>query len=506
MAKQLIKKIVVNKNDEVALIVEKVIDAAAKEIVLNIPRFSKLADSLANFHLIKRESKLLEKKIIIESVDDKAIELANLAGLESLNPVLARSRRQFSDIVSGRLSKEEPEENFTKKRKTAEAAKHREAPFPFRKVLKWSFAGVLIVAALILVFRVLPRAEIKAITKKISWSYADSIIAEKLGTVNPLQAKIPAQVFVQDRSLSFSFPASGKKKVEQKAAGKITIYNAYSSDPQPLVATTRFVTPDGKIFRLTKGLTVPGAKIVSGKIIASSIETSVVADKSGTEYNIGPVNYFSVPGFEGTPKYQGFYGESKAPMSGGFIGEVPFPTDEDVRMAKQESLAKIEEALKDQISAQIPPDFKVIDGAAHFNASKQNVKTSVDEERNFTVVVEAVMKLLAFREQDLIEMLLGRARAEVGDEYRLKDYDLSYGKARIDVDRGLISFPVEFKGVLSKLPDPAVLRGQVLGKSEDELRALVLSLSDLETAQISLWPFWVRKVPNREEKVKIFIE
>src|SRR3989344_1083263 len=93
------EKITVNKRDEAAEVVEKIIDSQAEEIVLSVPRFSKLTDSLSNFHLIRREADLLKKKIIIESVDDKAIELASLAKLESVNPFFVKSRRQFSDIV-----------------------------------------------------------------------------------------------------------------------------------------------------------------------------------------------------------------------------------------------------------------------------------------------------------------------------------------------------------------------------------------------------------------------
>ncbi|MBI2025139.1 MAG: hypothetical protein HYT03_03585 [Candidatus Harrisonbacteria bacterium] len=102
-----IQKLTVGRTDEVALVVEKIIDSEAGEVIMNIPRFSRLADSLANFHLIAREAKLLRKKIVIESVDDKIIELAGLAGLESLNPFLTRSRKQFYDIVSATQDKEE---------------------------------------------------------------------------------------------------------------------------------------------------------------------------------------------------------------------------------------------------------------------------------------------------------------------------------------------------------------------------------------------------------------
>ncbi|MEK7192245.1 MAG: hypothetical protein AAB646_01890 [Patescibacteria group bacterium] len=511
MAKHSLKKIAINKNDEVALVVEKIIDSQAREIVLNIPRFSRLADSLANFHLIKRESNLLDKKIIVESVDDKAIELASLAGLESLNPVLIRSRRQFSDIVSSRIERGEESDGIAVKKKAASRIVHEDKSadspkFPLAKTIALSGMAAMLILIIVLAADVLPRAEIKVVTKKISWNFKDSVIAEKLAAINPNTAKIPAQIFAETKTLQLPYPASGKKTVNKKAAGKITIYNAYSSDPQPLVATTRFVTPDGKIFRLTKGLVVPGAKIVSGKIIASSIETAVAADKPGADYNIGPVNYFSVPGFEGTPKYQGFYGESKEPMAGGFIGEVPYPTDDDIKKSKADALEKVESVLKDQVLAQIPPDFKVIDGASSFNILKQSINAEVDLAGNFSVVAEAAMKIAAFREQDLLAMLKERAEKEIGADYQFKDFELTYERVRFDPKSSILTFGADFKSSVAKFPDIDTLKEQILGKSEAELRALVLSLADLETAQISLWPFWVNRVPTSETKVKITVE
>ncbi len=550
MVKQPIKKILVNKSDEVALVVEKIIDADAKEVILNIPRFSKLADSLANFHLIKRESKLLNKKIIIESVDDKVIELAGLSGLESLNPVFLRSRRQFSDIVSSRSERSDAEEDSVNQKKVAETVRGKgifgvlkgfrpKSFFPkirlpsrlrataglptgqagksarnsegggssmFRRMMWGAGAAVMLGIIAWLVLVILPRAEVKAVTKKNSWVYKDAIVAEKLSAIDSAKSKIPAQIFSERKTLESRYPATGKKAVQKKATGKITVYNAYSSDPQPLVASTRFVTPDGKIFRLAKGTTIPGAKIVSGKVIPSSIDLSVIADKPGSDYNIGPVNYFSVPGFEGTPKYQGFYGESKDPMSGGVIGEVPVPTDSDIKLAKTEAVAKIEAELKDKITGKIPSSLKIIDGASSFVVLSQKVNQETDEAGNFVVTIEARLDLGAFKEEDLLKMLSLKMKKDIGAEYSFKSQEIIYAKARLDSDAGRLSFPLDFKSVASRSVDMDLLRQQVLGKTEADLRALILTLPDLDTAHISLWPFWVTRVPTAPSKVKIVVE
>ncbi len=524
-----IQKIVVSKSDEVALVVEKIIDSDAKELVLNIPRFSRLSDSLANFHLIKRETKLLDKKIIVESVDDKVIELSGLAGLESLNPILSRSRRQFYDIVSSKRSREEAEEAHIKKKKLVESvppvpgfvSSFRWPKIKLKKYILVFPLAVLFIAILVLVTTILPRAEIKIKTVKANWSYSDSVRAEKLAAIDPVNAIVPAQVFSQKEGLRLSFPATGKKNIEQKATGKITIYNAYSSDPQPLVVTTRFITPDGKIFRLPKSVIVPGAKIIEGKIIPLTLETSVVADKPGSEYNIGPVSYFSIPGFKGTPKYQAFYAESKETMEGGFIGETAFPTNEDLKKGKAEVVKKLEQSLKEKITAQIPPEFKILDGAINFVVGKQNVITEVaapdrgeprpietgrEDGGNFAISSEAAINAIAFKETDVLAMLSAKIAKEVGEGYEMKEFNLAYEKTRADFNSGRLSFPVKFTSILAKKIDVDSLRGSIRGKSEAALRTIIYDLPGLESAVISLWPFWVQSVPSGENKITITVD
>src|SRR3989338_6335029 len=95
-------RIHVDKNDEPVSVAEKIISAEAEEIFLNIPKFSKFAEFADNFHLIKREADALGKKLIIESVDDKVIEMSGMIGIDAVNPVFTRYRKQFSDIIAQR--------------------------------------------------------------------------------------------------------------------------------------------------------------------------------------------------------------------------------------------------------------------------------------------------------------------------------------------------------------------------------------------------------------------
>lgn len=94
--------------------------------------------------------------------------------------------------------------------------------------------------------------------------------------------------------------------IPAKAFGKVTAYND-GSNPQVLVKNTRFVTPDGKIFRLSKIATIPAG---------GSIEVVIFADETGSVYNIPPTT-FKMPAFVGSERYGYLYGRSFVSMEGG---------------------------------------------------------------------------------------------------------------------------------------------------------------------------------------------
>jgi len=58
------------------------------------------------------------------------------------------------------------------------------------------------------------------------------------------------------------------------------------------VANTRFADPNGKIFRISKAITVPAK---------GTLVVTLTADQAGASYNIGP-STFSIPGLSAANK------------------------------------------------------------------------------------------------------------------------------------------------------------------------------------------------------------
>lgn len=552
-----VKKITILKTDEPAAVAEKLMDTEAEEIVLSIPKFSKFSESISNFKLIKKQAQLLGRVVRVESVDEDAVALAKKAGLEAINPFFGRavkSQKQFSDIVVKKpvrtiaakaapaaprlVPKSEPEpepeaesiqEQVVQETEAAPVAREIEKPVRItglgtlnemprsRRVMGQIFrvrTAILILAGILLFgvvpyvgLAVLPKAEITLTMQKEDWEFKNAVVADKsITTIDNSANRIPGQVFIQKTNVSSKFPATGKKNIERKATGSITIYNAFSSAPQSLVANTRFMTPDNKVFRLVEAVIVPGAKIESGKIAPSSIVASVVADKPGEAYNIAPVSKFTIPGFSGTAKYEGFYAESKAAFTGGYIGEAKVATEADIDAAKKKSVESLEASLRTLLAAQMPADFTVLDDGSVFTLLKQTVTPEAGADGQFTVLSEGQISLIAFREKDLLDFLRSRAMSEKGSGYEIIAEQKEYGVSKVDAGAGRVSFSVTYKATLRRSLDMIGFMSQIIGKTEDELKTIIAGVPGISGGTAKLWPFYVRTVTKDAAKVKVTVE
>jgi hypothetical protein len=535
----MVKKIYVNKSDEATLVIERVIDAEATKIVLSIPRYSRFAQSESNFHLLKKEADALGKEIVVESVDERALELSAASSIEARNPFFDPEDNRVSDIVPRHHSlvkKQVAEGTLVSKRNIvrpcpdpedcddvsqpaasddpriiAEEIEAKFGPEPKPRSRFWGFVMVLIIlgvsgAMSFVALKVLPRASVTIVREKTDFAYANIVAVDKsIRSFDVSGMRIPGQIFIEKRNATLTFPASGKKYISEKASGRLTIYNSYSHEPQKLVASTRFLSPDGKIFRLASAVVVPGAKIVDGKIIPSSIEAEVVADQPGAEYNLSPTEKWSIPGFKGTPRYAAFYATSPTAMAGGYVGEVPYPSDEDMRKAKVEIAKVLESGAKTALLAKIPADFKMVENAFLFTIGKQNIKTEPNPRGEFSVYAEGEVAVMAFREPDLYALFDAKI-AEKGSDLTIKNKTLSYGSARVDMVKGLMAATVDFKATLVKKIDSDDLKSKLANKSKPELSALFLSIPGIETATINLWPRWVKRVPAASDKLELVID
>jgi len=542
------RKVFLKAEDGVEKIVKKLTKLKDDEIIFHVPEDSVLGFSLDDFYTIKREAILAEKKIFIESVDPHIEELAERSGLPTINPVFNKEERFISDIIPrGKkrkvrdLSKREflehkeevslPELSQTKedeardffsipkKKSRIESRQEKEVKEPVNKKKQ-----ILVVTGIVLIFvvfgffaaKILPEANIEIVLKEIPFSFNETIktstaVYEAVVPENEEILILPGETLVAVKNVEMKFPASGVENIEKKATGEIYVYNEFSSSPQVLVATTRFSSPSGKVFRLDERTTVPGAEIVEGKIFPSRIKVSVTADKAGEEYNINPdpKEKWTIPAFEEnnlTDRYRGFYAYPASVMENGYSGIARISTEEDIQKAEKEIKNSLQSVLENQIMIVHSDDFEVIEGARQFEITKMEVQEQADETGQFGIFAEAKMRTFVFKEKTLKDILAQKNASSVDFDYYVIKSEFTYSNPQIDWEEGQMTFNTEGSFVLRPTINENNLRAQLIGQTESMIRPIIFSIPGLKQARISLQPFWVNNVPENPKKVNIEVK
>lgn len=358
-------------------------------------------------------------------------------------------------------------------------------------------------------YLVLPKAVITLTTKTNQINATVPVtVSKNTSSVDEAAGIIPGQFFSASKAgaKTFTVRGSSEKTVSTYARGNIHIYNAYGASPQKLVAGTRFETKDGKIFKIQKAIIIPGAKVSGGKLVPSVIDAEVTASQPGEEYNIG-AEYFTIPGFQGSPKYAGFYAKSTENMSGGKVGTAKVLSTADFEAAKSELQNELIDALKQEIMGASQTNLKIIDGASVVKLV--NLKSSAkvgDAVDSYTIEAKVDWQAIAFREQDLVDVttkFLGGKYPAV-DTGQIKD-SISLSKPQIDWLRGEMTLLVSINDNLASSVNIENLKNSVAGKGTEDIRRVIAGQPQIQSATITFSPFWVTSAPQDPSKINIMV-
>lgn len=322
-----------------------------------------------------------------------------------------------------------------------------------------------------------------------------------------LQEKIiPAERLEFSKTLSREFEATGRSFVEEKARGKAKIYNAHSSSSQSLVANTRFLTDTGILYRLSKAVAIPGAEVKAGKIVPTFVEVELVADQPGEEGNIANGLTLKIPGFQGSPKYQGFYGVTASAFSGGFRGDARVVSKDDVKKAQEEVTKEVYSDLQKDIVRKVPPDFVLLDALREIQITKVDIPRENTKRDRFTAEVKALGGVIVFREKDVAQFA---QFALVKDENKeLKDgvSALRYRAGKPDFDKGKVAVSLDGNLPVKSVVEVEEIARLLAGSREQAMADALRQRSEIGAFRVAFFPPWLWKAPSSKDKITIVIE
>ena len=365
----------------------------------------------------------------------------------------------------------------------------------------WILIGVVVICAIIgLAMSTLFAGATVTVTPRSAVVTAPATMQAQ---VNAPAGTLPYQVITSSRTASTSVPATGTKQVSLAASGMMTIYNT-SAASQDLVATTRFAAPDGKIYRIHTAVTIPAAKAGA----PGTATAMVYADKPGADYNRAAATQFTIPGFQGTPKYTQFYAQASS-ISGGLIGAQPAVAQTDLATAEQALKQGLSNAMNTMVQTQVPKAYIAVPGTLTV-AYDDIVQTPgpsgtaiLSQTANATADVIGAQDLASAIAKQTVQGYAGEA-VTFADQTQI-----SIALAASSSTSGPITLKLSGSPKLVWQFDPNALQQALVGKPKSQFETILksfapaISCSSDTPCKASIRPFWSSTFPSTAAKISV---
>ncbi len=371
------------------------------------------------------------------------------------------------------------------------------------------FKGLVLFSLFVLIFLFVfsfrfSRATVRIWPEMETRSFETEVTVDKKAGHLDIENKVlPGRIFEVEKTISGKFPASGT--VFKKAEGVIRLYNNFTTKNETWLAGTRFVSSGGKLFRSKNKIFVPGARMVNGRMVPSFVDVPVVADKGGSDYNIGP-SKFVIIAFRGTPRYTKYYGESLSSIKGG--GEVSQVRKEDLEKAEDSLTKKAEEEIRKEIESKIPDDFDFLKNNLKISIlGKNSLARPGTEGKTFDFQIKAKGTTLAFSKKDINAIVKKYIQGEIPKDKKLFEKSLKI-KYSLNEPFSPISGRMALSLYLSAEIYPEInlasLKKVLAGRPLSETKVLLNSQSDISRTEVQISPFWIKKLPNDIRRIEIY--
>jgi len=487
--------IYISQNDEITSVLDKVLQNSASKIFLVVPAGSLILKSIINLRILKEESENGNIHLIVVTSDPTGLAFAKKVKLN------------YSENLFGDIPEQNNQEVISLQRPKIAISLSKINPIGFIKERVFYLSFLLFVAvALIFSFLSLPSATVFVLaTPNTIAEQIDLQIDTSLSEYSFSENKIPGRIAKIEENFSKVIISTGEKEIKEYASGQITLLNEWDSNNQTIIEGTQLRHESGKSFKIKSTVIIPGFSRAGGDDVAGKIVASVIATEPGPQFNISAGKFF-ITALSNTAKYDKIYGASSKAMEGGRVGKETFISKEDIETAnafvkEQMNIISGNENKFDKGSNEIILENSV---SSSIGKIELNAKQG-DQQKEFSI------KAVIYKEAILVDTTVVESFAE---EWLTKrggsNANIKFGE-NISI---LPSNPGEAKNklwieIVSESDSSLSLNEieeMILGKGEIEAKQILGGIGTVENYDIKLWPFWVNKIPNCSEKVRVFLD
>lgn len=306
--------------------------------------------------------------------------------------------------------------------------------------------------------------------------------------------QINGSVSELELTVSRVYPATGEEFQGEQVSGSVRIINNYTKS-QSLVATTRLLSPDGKLFRIKEAVTVnPGEEV----------EVEIYADTVNQAMAIAPTR-FTIPGL-----WVGLQDKIYAESDEAFVFDQKiqkYVKASDIQLANSEAAGLILERAKE--IKPLRAEDKLLYQISEPMETTLSAKAG-DKVEEFEMSVKAKVIVVSFSEQEIARLAAAKLNIVVPDDKQLAEFDqnsLNYVLENYDGNDGIATIKASFSGSMVLKSNAEVIdREDLINLNAEQIKTYLREYPEIGSYELEFYPPFVKRAPHLVDRIEIKIK
>lgn len=381
------------------------------------------------------------------------------------------------------------EENDNHEQSTRETEKPKSVVL-YKKIV-YRFLFLTLILLLVVSYLSFVRLDIKINTEKNNIDGSLNFYAYSNGEKINLDRAIKASITKVEIEEKGVFKSSGEKDTGGEIVGRVKIINNYSKN-QPLVATTRLLSSDDKLFRIKETVNVPAG---------GSVEVDIYADSVSEDMAINP-DKFIIPGLW-IGVQDKIYAESYEKFS--FVKDSKkYIMEKDVNSAVESLKNRIIEQAEIKAEAAIGAGRQYvlsIDTDSSIISTDKEIGVEADD---FNVSVKSVVNVISFETDEIIELAKQKVSIETSQSISEIDANsLNYELLNFDPSKNLAEIKAFFAARALVGSDEFIDKKHLSNLKEGQIEAYLDKVEEIKSYELNFTPKFINRSPLLVDKINI---
>ncbi len=304
--------------------------------------------------------------------------------------------------------------------------------------------------------------------------------------------------------------STNSKEVNTKAQGEVMLYNSFSTKSERITKGSTLVATNGKTYKTDATVTIPGYTLDKAKkVIPGSARVLVTASVAGAESNQEATD-LAVQSLSSTKKEK-IYARSVGAFSGGQVGMIAVLDEATRTQARDELTEALRQKLLSQAEVQIPKDFLLYPESAKIVFETKEIP--IEGDQTAISMVQSGTVFVPLMNRKILSQVIAKIAYSQYDNASIQIPELqkltfAYESPDVSDIQNLTEIRFHLIGDAHVVWDIDIegLRTALLGVREKDFRKTTSAYLSIDTAELTITPFWIKTIPEKREKITILLK